>query len=437
MKRYNIALLVAKLTDHFSKELARGAIEAARKLDANLTIIPGSYLGAQDTNELYDRHYEYQFNVLFDYAAAARFDYIIAATGSIMYKGTNEDMKKFLAAYENTPMLTLCSSVGDTPKLGFDNASGIHQAVKYLADHGRRFIGLLAGNPENLDCIERTAAFRAAIAENGLEERDSYIRNCDMSYQCLTDVEQLLDDNPELDAILCVSDVIASIVYEVLSERGLEVGKDVAVVGYDDQPISREIYPPLATIRADVYQLGVRSVEKAVSDLIGAPPRDMTVDTRFILRPSCFADMREFKAPELLDGPIDAVQAAISAYIIALSPDKTDESIAKNMSECITLLDELYVKSAADEHTGKKVYEHLRRLTSTELRRLAEMCRIYAVHEVMYIWLIRRCDKNNIAYVRDLYNDIDRKLRRRFARAAAAERDHSQIENMFVRDTII
>ncbi|MBQ8978937.1 MAG: GGDEF domain-containing protein [Oscillospiraceae bacterium] len=437
MKRYNIALLVAKLTDHFSKELARGAMDTARKLNADLTIIPGSYVGAQDLNELYDRHYEYQYNVLFDYAAHAKFDYIIAAAGSIAYSGDSALISSFLSKFRSAPLLSICTDDKDVQSIGFNNSVGMDQAVKYLAEHGRHFIGLMAGNPNNFDCRERTAAFRKALEKNGLEFRESYIIDCDLGYNCMSEAERLIDENPELDSIICASDVIAAVVYEVLADRGLEVGRDIAVIGFDDQPISKELYPPLATIRADVYQLGVKAVEKAVSDLIGASPREMNVDTRFIPRPSCFADIREFMSADLLDSPTDIIKKAVTTYISELSSDAESRNITQVLGECVDLLDEYYIKAPADEKAAQKLYDLLHHLSSTGLRKLAEMCRIYSVHEIMYIWLIRRCHKENLGLVRQVYNEIDRKLRRRYARAASAERDHSQLENMFVRDTII
>ncbi len=68
-RRYNICVLAATLTDVFSNELVKGAIDAAKRLDADLTVIPGKYLGVQDINDKYDAFYEYQYNTLFSYAA--------------------------------------------------------------------------------------------------------------------------------------------------------------------------------------------------------------------------------------------------------------------------------------------------------------------------------------------------------------------------------
>ena len=45
--RFNIGLLVANITDDFSNSISKGAMREAKKLDADLTIIPGKYLGLE------------------------------------------------------------------------------------------------------------------------------------------------------------------------------------------------------------------------------------------------------------------------------------------------------------------------------------------------------------------------------------------------------
>ena len=104
-QRFNVCILSATLTDVFSNELVKGAVAAARRLDINLTIMPGKYLGIQHFNDRYEAYYEYQYNVLFGYAAKARFDYIIAPVGTIAYASNSELKKNFLDSFEGTPVL--------------------------------------------------------------------------------------------------------------------------------------------------------------------------------------------------------------------------------------------------------------------------------------------------------------------------------------------
>ena len=62
-KRFNVCILAATLTDLFSNKLVKGAVSAARRLDINLTVMPGKYLGIQNINDGFEAFYEYQYNV--------------------------------------------------------------------------------------------------------------------------------------------------------------------------------------------------------------------------------------------------------------------------------------------------------------------------------------------------------------------------------------
>lgn len=291
-KRFHVCILSATLTDQFSKELIRGAITAAKQLDVNLTVIPGKYLGIQGINDSFEAYYEYQYNVLFCYAAKAHFDYIIAPVGTIAYAYNNELKKEFLDRFAGTPVLCVASAIEGYDCLEFDNTAGITAAVNYLAEHGRKHIGIMAGRPENCECIERCEAYRKSLKDNGLVFKDSYLMYCDMSYDCQKEAESLLDRNPELDAVICINDIIASVVYDVIRERGKIIGKDIAVTGFDDQFFAREMTPPLATVKADAFQLGMVSVEKAYNYLKGIQDDRHLVGTRFIPRKSCIDESR-------------------------------------------------------------------------------------------------------------------------------------------------
>ncbi len=109
--RYSIALLVANITNPFSFSISAGAMRAAERLGADLTIFPGKYLGLKDKYDLYDTTYEYQYNVLFGHAAEGGFDYIIAVIGTIAYILDDEQKKTFLDSLSGTPILSVAAEI--------------------------------------------------------------------------------------------------------------------------------------------------------------------------------------------------------------------------------------------------------------------------------------------------------------------------------------
>ena len=285
-QRPHIALLVANIIDPFSNSVAKGAMAAANRLGADLTIFPGKYIGLQNLYEVFDTTYEYQYNVLFDLAAAGGFDYIIAAVGTIAYPLDNEGKKRFLEKFGNTPVLSVAADIEGYDSLEFDNRSGILDIIDELAAQGRQHIGIMAGDLKNAECAERYAAFRDALRIHKIPFSDKYFMCSDISERCREEAEELIDRAPELDAVVCANDDIAAVMYKVLKERGKIIGRDVAVTGFDDLPGSSQLDPPLSTVHADAEGLGARAVEKVINRLNGIDDRVKRFPTEFIRRGS-------------------------------------------------------------------------------------------------------------------------------------------------------
>ncbi len=293
-ERYNIGLLVANITDAFSNGLAKGAMRRARELDANLIIFPGKYIGARNKYEQYDIRYEYQYNVLFDIAAEAKLDYLITAVGTIAYIYDTAKRKAFLDSLGDTPILSVSSEIEGYDFLQFDNRAGIAEAIDLLAKDGRKNIGFMAGDLNNFECIQRFEEYKASLKRNGLEYREALVTECDMAHESIYDARPFIERNPDIDAVVCVNDIVASKLYEVFSEKGITVGTDVAVVGFDDLDFCTRLSPPLSSVRAEASELGAVAVEKAVNFLSGTEDNRHYIETKFIQRASCpTADMRQ------------------------------------------------------------------------------------------------------------------------------------------------
>jgi DNA-binding LacI/PurR family transcriptional regulator len=82
-------------------------------------------------------------------------------------------------------------------------------------------------------------------------------------------------------AIVCGSDLMALGAIRTIRSRGLDVPRDVSVVGYDDSPLIAFTDPPLTTIRQSVQAMGQAAVRALLDEIAGTPaPR-----AEFIFRP--------------------------------------------------------------------------------------------------------------------------------------------------------
>ena len=289
-KRFTVGLVIANVSDQFSRNIAKGAMTAAKDLDVNLAIIPMKYIGRDVAPESADEKYEYMFNTLLTHVSDKSLDYIIMTTGEIAYSMTKQDMQGLLKSIGSTPVLSIAAEVDGFESMIFDNSSGVKEAVSYLIKSGRKRIGLMKGEPYNYDCIERNAAYKEAIEENGLKYDEKLTIYNDMSSFCHEQVEKLLADNPDMDAIVCCNDTTATTVYEVLERHNISVGEQIAVVGFDDLPVAQHLTPPLASVSADAESLAYAAVGRAVDYLNGNTQfvKHERMATKFILRESCF-----------------------------------------------------------------------------------------------------------------------------------------------------
>ncbi|MFQ7171812.1 MAG: substrate-binding domain-containing protein [Thomasclavelia ramosa] len=144
---------------------------------------------------------------------------------------------------------------------------------------------MIAGPYENKGSDERLAAYKKTLKSHGIvidEKRIIHTATFERGYPEYA--KKLLDLNPDLDAIVCASDNLAFDAYQVLKERGIRIGEDVQVVGFDDVQEASKVNPPLATIRAEAAQLGFYAVMDGVLSLRGEIPAEFTtlVDVDFI-----------------------------------------------------------------------------------------------------------------------------------------------------------
>jgi DNA-binding LacI/PurR family transcriptional regulator len=82
---------------------------------------------------------------------------------------------------------------------------------------------------------------------------------------------ELLQASPELTALFCYNDLVAVGALQACGGLGRRVPDDLAVVGYDDIPLSALVTPPLTTCRVPRYELGAQAVSLLLEQMAGCP----------------------------------------------------------------------------------------------------------------------------------------------------------------------
>ncbi|MEE6274263.1 LacI family DNA-binding transcriptional regulator [Georgenia sp. MJ278] len=166
---------------------------------------------------------------------------------------------------------------------------GGYEATAHLLGHRRRRLAMIAG-PEGLaPAEERVRGMRRAVTEHGADPDLVPVQhvpfNIAAGYRATL---ELLAHHPQTDAIFVSSDIQALGVLRALTERGLTVPGDVAIVSFDGIPLSAYTSPPLTTVQQGFDELGREVLNTLVAEADARPRvRSTTIPTSLRIRSSC------------------------------------------------------------------------------------------------------------------------------------------------------
>lgn len=180
-----------------------------------------------------------------------------------------------------------------------DDHHGIGLAVRHLADLGHQRIGHIAGPAETSTAIGRLGGFHSHMGNLGLDHDDSAVEAADW-YQIepgFKAASTLLDRRPDLTALVAANDLIALGTYRAIRDRGLEVGSDISVTGYNDMMLLDMIHPSLTSIRVPYREMGSEAAE-ALLEMMAANDGEEPPLINRLLRPTLSARESTQPPPE-------------------------------------------------------------------------------------------------------------------------------------------
>lgn len=158
------------------------------------------------------------------------------------------------------------------------NEQGAAIAVDYLVNKGHQRIGFLAGSPEAYDGEMRLNGFRKRLEEQGLDLNSHDIIRADFTeISGYLQINEFLNNTKDYpSAIICANDEMAIGAIRAIKDHGLDIPKDIAVVGFDDINISQYFNPALTTIRVQREEWGNIAAKTLVRMI--AKDRDFEVE---------------------------------------------------------------------------------------------------------------------------------------------------------------
>ncbi|MFC4005456.1 LacI family DNA-binding transcriptional regulator [Prauserella oleivorans] len=189
-----------------------------------------------------------------------------------------------------TVLLDRLATRGDIDQVGPENIQSTSALTEHLASLGHRRIGFISGTPGLATSEERVLGYRLGLGRAGLPwNPDLVVSGHSGRAGAAAALRNLLDRPEPPTAVLVANDAMMTGVLSEARHRGLRIGEDLALAGYDDPEWADLIDPPLTTMAqpiADIGREAVRLLLARIKDPARAP-ETVRLPPRLRHRESC------------------------------------------------------------------------------------------------------------------------------------------------------
>jgi LacI family transcriptional regulator len=145
----------------------------------------------------------------------------------------------------------------DFPFVDEDGSYGMKLVTEHLTSLGHKRIACIAPPPELMFAHYRLQGFRDGLTKAGLPADDALVLVGDLTQRGgYEQASKLLDMPSPPTAIAACNDLMAFGAMSAAQDRGMVVGKDIAITGFDNIPMAEFSHPPLTTMHQPLYQIG-------------------------------------------------------------------------------------------------------------------------------------------------------------------------------------
>jgi LacI family transcriptional regulator len=154
-----------------------------------------------------------------------------------------------------------------------DDYSAALEMTRYLISLGHERLAFIKGHPNQSASEERWLGFTAALQEAAGTRRARPAPRMEQGFfsfrSGLDAARKLLATDPAPTAIFASNDDMAAAVIAEAHRRGLDVPRDLTVVGFDDTLIASTIWPELTTIQQPIARMAAEAIEMLVTAVRG------------------------------------------------------------------------------------------------------------------------------------------------------------------------
>ncbi|WP_193596995.1 LacI family DNA-binding transcriptional regulator [Microbacterium sp. YJN-G] len=244
-----IALLVADIADPYFGLVASGVARGADEEDLIVTVA------------ITERDPQREARILRALRGQRPRGVILAASRA---GGSEAATGEELAAFRALGSRTVTFGPGGDRSIRIDNRGGSEQLGRTMAGLGYRQAVAIGAADGVRTSDDRLAGFTAGFAEGGGEVARVYRGTFERDSGAAAMAEALADGIDEGTLVFALSDVVAIGAMTAIRDAGRSVGADIAVCGFDDVPVARDVSPQLTTVHVPLSELGYEAFRATV-----------------------------------------------------------------------------------------------------------------------------------------------------------------------------
>jgi LacI family transcriptional regulator len=270
-RTHTIGLIIPDVVNPFFGELAWAIEEAAHQYGYSVILC--------NANEETERQDEY-----IELMLARRVE------GLLLTPVLGESPALHAAAHQGVPMVFVDRAVAgmQAPVVRADGTPAISRLVDHLVDLGHERIAVITAPRQSLIGRERLTAFRTAMRARSLGLPRELVRvgnfQADSGRRAAA---ALLDLDEPPTAVFAIDNLMALGAVQETRRRGLRIGSDIAIAGFDDPPWFQLIDPPMTTISQPVASMGALAVQTLVEAIGAGPAHSHVLECELLIRSSC------------------------------------------------------------------------------------------------------------------------------------------------------
>lgn len=154
------------------------------------------------------------------------------------------------------------------PSVLYDDQKAAFEATQLLIDKGHRSIGVIAGQQDSTHTANRILGYQEALYANNIPYNPRLTVNGDWERaQGYALSKELIQSG--VTAIFAHNDLMATGVLEYCNEHGIEIGKDISLIGFDNREIGMVCRPTLSTVALPLFDMGQTATHLLLDMLAG------------------------------------------------------------------------------------------------------------------------------------------------------------------------